>query len=168
MLFDPNRDTVASEMTDQPLKHIVVVGGGSAGWMAAAGLAKVLGGEYSIRVIESDEIGIVGVGEATVPHLKIYNNILGIDEIEFVKKTQGTFKLGIQFRDWGKPGDSYIHGFGVIGHDVGMTPFHQYWLKGRLAGNGECILDAPLVLLRLQQLLLPPAPGCGGRLQERG
>jgi tryptophan halogenase len=116
-------------MTDHSLKNIVVVGGGSAGWMAAAGLAKVLGREYSIRVVESEEIGIVGVGEATVPHLKIFNNILEIDEIEFVKKTQGTFKLGIQFRDRGRPGDSYIHGFGSIGHDVGWLPFHQYWIK---------------------------------------
>ena len=122
-------------MTDQPVKDIVVVGGGSAGWMAAAGLAKVLGREYSIRVVESEEIGIVGVGEATVPHLKIYNNLLGIDEIEFVKKTQGTFKLGIQFRDWCRPGDSYIHGFGTIGHDVGWLPFHQYWIKAFQNGN---------------------------------
>jgi len=116
-------------MNPQHLKNIVVVGGGSAGWMAAAGLAHVLGREYAVRVIESDEIGIVGVGEATVPHLKIYNNILGIDEIEFVKKTQGTFKLGIQFNDWGRIGDSYVHGFGSIGHDYGWLPFHQYWLK---------------------------------------
>jgi len=116
-------------MNPQHLKNIVIVGGGSAGWMAAAGLAHVLGREYAVRVIESDEIGIVGVGEATVPHLKIFNNILGIDEIEFVKRTQGTFKLGIQFNDWGKVGDSYVHGFGSIGHDYGWLPFHQYWLK---------------------------------------
>jgi tryptophan halogenase len=126
-------------MTDQHLRNIVVVGGGTAGWMAAAGLAKALGREYSIRLIESEEIGIVGVGEATVPHLKIFNNILEIDEIEFVKQVQGTFKLGIQFRDWGRPGDSYIHGFGTIGHDYGWLPFHQYWLKLFNAGKAADI-----------------------------
>jgi len=126
-------------MTEQPLRNIVIVGGGTAGWMAASGLAKALGPGFSIRLIESEEIGIVGVGEATVPHLKIFNNILEIDEIEFVKKTQGTFKLGIQFRDWGRPGDSYIHGFGTIGQDLGWLPFHQYWLKAFQAGKAADI-----------------------------
>jgi hypothetical protein len=98
-------------------------------------LSRVLGQSCAIRLIESEEIGIVGVGEATVPHLKIFNNVLGIDEIEFVKQVQGTFKLGIQFRDWGRPGDSYIHGFGTIGQDLGWLPFHQYWLKARRMGK---------------------------------
>ena len=131
-------------MTERPLRSIVVVGGGTAGWMAAAGLAKVLGPSCAIRLIESEEIGIVGVGEATVPHLKIFNNILEIDEIEFVKKTKGTFKLGIQFRDWGRIGDSYIHGFGTIGHDYGWLPFHQYWLKLYQAGKATGIGDYSL------------------------
>src|SRR5215471_442016 len=131
-------------MTQQHLRSIVVVGGGSAGWMAAAGLAKILGPGCSVRLIESEEIGIVGVGEATVPHLKIYNNILEIDEIEFVKKTQGTFKLGIQFRDWGRIGDEYVHGFGTIGHDYGWLPFHQYWLKARREGAASGIGDYSL------------------------
>ena len=89
--------------------------------MAAAALAKVLDRDCSIRLVESEEIGTVGVGEATVPHMKLFNNMLGIDEIEFVEQTQGTFKLGIQFSDWGRLGDSYIHGFGMIGHDIGLT-----------------------------------------------
>ena len=126
-------------MTDNRIKHIVVVGGGTAGWMSAAALAKVLGRDYSIRLIESEEIGTVGVGEATVPHLKLFNKILEIDEIDFVRKTQGTFKLGIQFVDWGKLGDSYIHGFGTIGHDYGLLPFHQYWLKLFNAGTAADI-----------------------------
>jgi len=120
--------------TDQRIKNILVVGGGTAGWMAASALAKVLGKDYAIRLVESDEIGIVGVGEATVPHLKLFNNLLGIDDIEFVKQTQGTFKLGIQFNDWGRLGDSYIHGFGTIGHDVSLLPFHQFWIKARQLG----------------------------------
>jgi len=113
--------------------------------MAAAAFSKLLGPEYSIRLIESDEIGTVRVGEATVPHLKLFNQVLEIDEIDFIRKTQGTFKLGIQFNDWGRPGDSYVHGFGTIGHDVGMLPFHQYWIKafqeGKAADIGEYSLN---------------------------
>ena len=126
-------------MTDRHLRDILIIGGGTAGWMAAAALAKVLGAGHSIRLIESDEIGIVGVGEATVPHLKLFNQILEIDEIEFVKQTQGTFKLGIEFVDWGRLGDRYIHGFGSIGHDYGLLPFYQYWLKLCRAGKAADI-----------------------------
>ncbi|MEP6940686.1 MAG: tryptophan halogenase family protein [Rudaea sp.] len=120
------------------ISHIVIVGGGSAGWMAASGLSKMLGPAYSIRLIESEEIGIVGVGESTVPHLSFFNKLLEIDEADFIRATQGTFKLGIQFNDWGRIGDSYMHGFGtVIGLDLGMLPFHQYWLKARQSGRAE-------------------------------
>ena len=122
-------------MTDTRLRSIVIVGGGTAGWMSAAALAKTFGQSCQIRLVESDDIGIIGVGEATVPHLKTFNDALGIDEVAFVKAVQGTFKLGIQFRDWGQLGDNYIHGFGSIGHDYGMLPFHQYWLKLRQAGK---------------------------------
>jgi tryptophan halogenase len=121
-------------MTDARIKNIVIVGGGTAGWMAAAAFAKVLGAGYSIRLVESEEIGTVGVGEATVPHLKLFNNLLEIDEIEFIKQTQSTFKLGIQFNDWGRIGDSYVHGFGTLGHDVSLLPFHQFWIKARQKG----------------------------------
>ena len=108
--------------------------------MAAAAFAKILGPGHDIRLVESEEIGTVGVGEATVPHLKLFNRILEIDEIEFVKQVQGTFKLGIEFVDWGRLGDRYVHGFGGIGHDYGFLPFYQYWLKlarqGRAADIG--------------------------------
>ena len=125
------------------IKNIVIVGGGTAGWMAAAMFAKVLP-QCAVRLIESEEIGTVGVGEATVPHIKLYNNVLEIDEIDFIKKTQGTFKLGIEFVDWARLGDSYIHGFGTIGHDVGMLPFHQYWIKAFGKGLASDIGDYTL------------------------
>jgi tryptophan halogenase len=131
-------------MTDTRIKSIVIVGGGTAGWMTAAACSKLLGGQCSIRVIESEEIRTVGVGEATVPHLKRFNNVLEFNEIDFVKKTQGTFKLGIQFENWARIGDSYVHGFGTIGHDYGLLPFHQYWLKMFLAGEAGPIGDYSL------------------------
>jgi tryptophan halogenase len=126
-------------MGDRRIREIVIIGGGTAGWMAASALAKVLGPSCSIRLVESEAIGIIGVGEATVPHLKLYNRILEVDEIEFIKQTQGTFKLGIEFVDWGRLGDRYIHGFGAIGHDYGLLPFHQYWLKMFAAGKAADI-----------------------------
>jgi len=126
-------------MTDRHIRNFVIIGGGTAGWMAAAALSKVLGPKHSIRLVESEEIGTVGVGEATVPHLKLFNQILEIDEIEFVKQVQGTFKLGIEFVDWGRVGDRYIHGFGSIGHDYGLLPFYQYWLKAFRAGKAADI-----------------------------
>jgi len=121
-------------MTDLRIKHIVIAGGGTAGWMAAAAFAKVLGGECTIRLVESEEIGTVRVGEGTVPHLKLFNDLLGIGDVEFIRNTQGTFKLGVQFNDWARPGDSYIHGFGEIGHDISLLPFHQFWIKARQRG----------------------------------
>jgi len=124
---------------------VVVVGGGSAGWMAAAALATYLGRQASIRLIESDEIGIVGVGEASVPHIRAFNGqTLGIDEAEFVRRTQGTVKLGIHFENWSRPGDRYFHGFGVIGRSLGPLPFHQFWLKEFLAGRAAPIGDYSL------------------------
>jgi tryptophan halogenase len=133
-------ETVMS--THNRISSITVVGGGSAGWMAAAALATYLGRGATIRLIESEEIGIVGVGEASVPHMKLFNGQwLGIDEAEFVKRTQATAKLGIQFNDWARIGDSYFHGFGAIGKSIGPLPFHQFWLKLFLAGQAGPIGD---------------------------
>ena len=124
------------------ISSITIVGGGSAGWMAAAALATYLGKGASVRVVESEEIGIVGVGEASVPHIKLFNGQwLGIDEAEFVKRTQATIKLGIQFNDWSRIGDSYIHGFGAIGRSLGPLPFHQFWLKLFQSGRAGAIGD---------------------------
>ncbi len=122
---------------DARLKSIVIVGGGSAGWMAAAALARTLEFPVSITLVESEDIGTVGVGEATVPHLRAFNETLRIDEVEFVRAVRGTFKLGIQFVDWGRVGDRYIHGFGSIGHDYRGLPFHQYWIKLQQQGKAQ-------------------------------
>lgn len=124
---------------DRRLRSIVIIGGGSAGWMAAAALAHSIGFPVTIQLVESEEIGTVGVGEATVPHLRAFNTSLQIDEVEFVRAVRGTFKLGIQFVDWGRVGDRYVHGFGSIGHDYRALPFHQYWTKLHLQGKARAL-----------------------------
>jgi tryptophan halogenase len=122
-------------MKIEPVRNIVIVGGGTAGWMTASALAKVLEGRYTIRLVESDEIGIIGVGEATIPHIINFNTSLEIDEDEFMRATQATFKLGIEFVNWGAIGDRYIHGFGFVGQASQALPFHHFWLRMRQAGK---------------------------------
>jgi tryptophan 7-halogenase len=123
-------------MTAQPIRSITIVGGGTAGWMTAAMLSKLFMGRYAIRLIESDEIGIIGVGEATIPAIRTFNQLLGIDDVEMMKATKGTFKLGIEFVDWREKGHSYIHGFGKIGIDRLWLRPHQFWLK--MHAKGAC------------------------------
>jgi tryptophan halogenase len=120
---------------NQPLKTITIVGGGTAGWMTAAMLSKLFVRGYDIRLIESEEIGTIGVGEATIPALRDYIRLAGIDEYEMVRATQASFKLGIEFVNWKKPGDSYVHGFGKIGQDIWWLHAHQLWLK--MAAQGK-------------------------------
>ncbi|WP_039912688.1 tryptophan halogenase family protein [Cellvibrio mixtus] len=114
------------------LFEVVIIGGGTAGWMTAAALAKFLPQDtHRITLVESELIGTVGVGEATIPHIRYFNSMLEIDENDFVRSTGATYKLGIQFENWGKNGDSYIHPFGVHGRDFPLLDFHHCWLKLR-------------------------------------
>src|SRR6478672_11106497 len=99
----------------KPIRRIVIAGGGTAGWMVAAGLAKCLGKQYDIKLVESEEIGTVGVGEATIPTLHFMHEILDLEEKEFIQATQATFKLGIQFDNWRDVGQHYFHSFGKTG-----------------------------------------------------
>ncbi|UGQ44548.1 tryptophan halogenase family protein [Massilia endophytica] len=116
-------------MKDKTIRKIVIVGGGTAGWMTAAPLAQNLGGNCEIVLVESPDIGTVGVGEATLPTLRYYNHALGLDSADFVRKTKATFKLGIEFKDWGHLGNRFFHGFGDFGPNItGRAPY-LYWLR---------------------------------------
>lgn len=121
-------------MAAERQKRIVIVGGGTSGWMTAAALARFLQTGWQVTLIESDEIGTVGVGEATIPMIRNFNQALGIDEAEFLAATNGTYKLAIQFEGWGGFDQSYMHAFGVVGRSLGLLPFHHYWLRGRAKG----------------------------------
>jgi len=117
-----------------PIERLVIIGGGTAGWIAAASLAKFLGRTVKITLVESDSIGTVGVGEATIPQIRKLNASLGLDEAEFIRATQGSFKLGIEFNDWGHIGESYLHTFGDPGIDLAGLKFHHYWLRAVNSG----------------------------------
>lgn len=131
--------------------RVIIVGGGTAGWMTAAALSRLLPpGRVGIQLVESEAIGTIGVGEATVPHIRFFNAKLGFDEADFMARTKATFKLGIEFRNWGRKGDAYIHPFGAFGDDLGGVPFHQQWVRARQTGSDTDIEDFsfPIVAAR--------------------
>jgi tryptophan 7-halogenase len=113
----------------QEVRSVVIAGGGTAGWMVAAALARVLGPRLTITLVESSDIGIIGVGEATIPAIQQFNKLVKFDEDEFLRQTQGTFKLAIEFVDWYEKGHAYMHTFGNVGRDLAYIPFHHYWLR---------------------------------------
>jgi len=147
---------------------VVILGGGTAGWMTAAALAKIMRGRHRVELIESDEIGRVGVGEATIPHLRTYNDLLGVDENEFMRNTQATFKLGIEFADWGSVGTSYFHGFGRIGQDLWTMAFDQYWRRmcptGKAGGLGDYSIN--VVAARQNKFMRAPLDITNSPLNE--
>lgn len=119
-------------MKTDHIKDIVIVGGGTAGWMAAAAISKLMARSgLNITLIESETIGTVGVGEATIPQIMLFNKLLDIDENDFMKRTQATFKLGIEFVNWGRKGERYIHPFGGYGVDMEGIHFHHFWEKAK-------------------------------------
>jgi tryptophan 7-halogenase len=120
----------------EPLR-IVIAGGGTSGWMVAAAMSHFLENGFHVSLVESEEIGTVGVGEATIPQIRLFNDALGLDENAFLAATQGTFKLAIEFVGWGKADSRYMHAFGDVGRDVGLLPFHQNWVRARQEGIGD-------------------------------
>ena len=122
-------------------RRIVVVGGGTAGWMTAAALSRFCDASWSVTLVESDAIGTIGVGEATIPMIQNFNAALGIDEAAFIAATNGTYKLGIEFVGWGTPDSRYIHAFGLVGRGLGLLPFQHYWLRGRAEGVASDLSD---------------------------
>lgn len=123
-------------MDNKAVKKVVIAGGGTAGWLAAAALSRKLGELLDITLIESDEIGTVGVGEATIPPMRVFHKLLRIDEQEFMRATSATFKLGIGFENWGSTGNRYIHSFGKTGKESWLADFHHFWLRGIERGIG--------------------------------
>jgi len=141
-------------MSAREIRSVVIAGGGTAGWMCAAALARVLGPRLTITLIESSEIGIVGVGEATIPAIAQFNKLVKIDENDFLRHTQGTFKLGIEFVDWYQKGHAYMHAFGPVGRDLAYIPFHHYWLRER--GGAGSLWDYSFNWLATQKARFAP------------
>ena len=131
-------------MVNNKIQKVIIAGGGTAGWITAALMAKTLGKTVEITLVESDEIGTVGVGEATIPPIIHLNNAIGLDEKTFIKETKATIKLGIEFDNWGKLGDSYMHAFGGIGKNFPFCDFHHFWLKAKQGGNTSSYWDFSL------------------------
>lgn len=130
---------------------VVIAGGGTAGWLTAYSLAKRLGKLLDITLVESDQIGTVGVGEATIPSMKVFHQLVEIDEQAFMRATQATFKLGISLENWGNIGDKYIHSFGVLGVGTWMAEFHEFWLEGLAQGFAGPLDDYCLELKAAKQ-----------------
>ena len=140
------------------LKKIVIAGGGTAGWMTAAALSKFAPRDLSICLVESDQIGTIGVGEASIPPLIGFNQLIGLDEAVFMRETGATFKMGIAFEGWRTAEDTYLHPFGTYGNALGLTPFHQAWLRAKSLGHMPPITDYSLnTILASQGRFLPPS-----------
>jgi tryptophan halogenase len=124
-------------MSAEKVENVVIVGGGTAGWTAAASIARLIGANLNVVLVESDAIGTVGVGEATIPPFRTLHRLLKIDEAEFLSRVQGTFKLAIQFENWREIGHDYVHSFGVTGQGCWAAGFQHFWLKARALGFAE-------------------------------
>ena len=140
-------------MPHPSIKKIVIVGGGTAGWMAAASLTRFAQGKaLSITLIESTSIGTVGVGEATIPSIVNFNRIIGLDELDFIRATRASFKLGIQFEDWNKPGEQFFHPFADYGINFNGVEFQHYFYRHKKHYPNENLHDYSIACQLAQQL----------------
>ncbi|MGO1304584.1 MAG: tryptophan halogenase family protein [Sphingomonas parapaucimobilis] len=130
-----------NDRSAEAIRSVVIVGGGTAGWMTAAALVHAMPRGLSITLVESDAIGTVGVGEATIPPIRLFNQTLGIDEAEFLRETKGSFKLGIEFIGWGREGHRYFHPFGTHGKSFDLVAVHQHWLAAGGPASGVAFDD---------------------------
>jgi tryptophan halogenase len=144
---------------EQRVRKVVILGGGTAGWMAAALIARVLGGRVAVELVESEEIGIVGVGEATIPPIRTLNAVLGIDEAEFLRETRATIKLAIRFENWREEGSAYYHTFGTAGRNTAFAAFHHFWTRARKLGLPGSYWDFDLNYLCAQAGKFAPTEG---------
>ncbi|WP_246605056.1 tryptophan halogenase family protein [Aquisediminimonas sediminicola] len=143
----------------RPIHKVVILGGGTAGWMSAALISKVLGRQVAIELVESDEIGIIGVGEATIPPIQQVNAVLGIDEADFLRETKATIKLAIRFENWGQIGESYYHTFGTAGRNLGFCSFHHFWTRAQKLGIPGSYWDFDLNYLCAKSNKFAPTNG---------
>ncbi|MBJ6121803.1 tryptophan halogenase family protein [Sphingomonas mollis] len=141
----------AGSVQGSSMRRVVIAGGGTAGWMAAAAIARTMGRTVDLTLVESDAIGTVGVGESTIPPLVTYNRLLGINEADFMRATQATFKLGILFDDWRERGHRYFHSFGMTGKDHWSAGFQHFWLYGQEKGHHQSYDDYCLELVAAMQ-----------------
>ena len=131
-------------MQNTTIKELVILGGGTAGWMTASLMIKMLGKVVNITLVESEQIGTVGVGEATIPPILTFNQALGLDEKEFLRETKGSIKLGIQFENWSREGEQYMHAFGSIGKNFPLCDFHNFWVRSHQQGSSDSYWDYSL------------------------
>jgi tryptophan halogenase len=147
------------DQSPHAIRSILIVGGGTAGWMTAAALANTLREGCTITLVESEEIGTVGVGEATIPPIRAFNQTLGIDERDFLRETKGSFKLGIEFVNWGRQGHRYFHPFGPYGRAFDTVGLHHYWLRAREQGETAPLCDHSMAwAMARQNRFAPPSP----------
>ncbi len=155
------------ERNDRWIDRVVIVGGGTAGWMTAAALSQVLGRRVALTLVESDAIGTIGVGEATIPPIRAFHDLAGVDEAEFIRETFATFKLGIEFRNWSRPDTQYFHPFGVYGTQADLGYFLQYWLRLAELGKVADISEFSLCTLAARNnAMARPSPDAGHPLHQ--
>jgi tryptophan halogenase len=155
---------MATAAAGPTVRRVVIAGGGTAGWLAATALARQLGTLLDITLVESEEVGTVGVGESTIPTARAFHRLIGLDEQQFMRDTGATFKLGIAFENWARLGDRYLHAFGEIGKSTWLGAFHHFWLEARAQGFGGNLGDYCLELQAADAGRFATGPGAPAEL----